>query len=244
MKLLPSKVSFAIRKYAVRCLWPLLSLLRRPLHEFKYNIYSQNGEDGVIEELFRRLSIQDGWLIEFGAWDGIHFSNTFSLIERSRGFRAVYIEGDESRYRQLEQTAEKLDGGIIPIQAFVQPSGEKSLENLLESVRVPFDFELLSIDVDGMDYQIWEELAKYTPKAVVIEVNSSLPPHKEQIHGIEGQGSSFNSMLKLGQRKGYTCVCHIGNMFFVRNDLLAKIGMQEKYLAEPDLLFSRSWLIS
>jgi hypothetical protein len=217
-------------------------VLGRPLHEFKYDRHSQNGEDGVIEELLRRLDIREGWVVEFGAWDGAHLSNTLSLLERGSGFRAVYIEGDAERFAQLERTAGRFDGRIVPIRAFVQPDGDASLGALLDSIRIPGDFELLSIDVDGIDYQIWEGLTAYEPKIVVIEVNSSVPPHEDQIHGPGRQGSSFNSMLKLGRAKGYTCVCHIGNMVFVRNDLLPKVDLHRKYLESPELLFSPSWL--
>ena len=244
MKFIPVTTEFWLRKYGVGFLRPLLRHLDRPLHDFKYNVYSQNGEDGVIEELFRRLDIRSGWVVEFGAWDGAHLSNTFRLIERNRGFRAVYIEGDEERFGKLQCTAGKFKNRIVPICAFVQPDGARSLDKLLGSVSVPHDFELLSVDVDGIDYQIWERLSEYSPKVVVIEINSSMPPHKEQIHGAGAQGSSFSSMLKLGRAKGYACVCHIGNMFFVRNDLLSKVGLNDKYLSAPELLFSRLWLNS
>jgi hypothetical protein len=231
-----------LRRYIVRFLWPALSLLQRPLHDFKYNVYSQNGEDGVVAELFRRLGIRDGWLVEFGAWDGVHLSNTYYLIEQNSRFRAVYIEGDSERYEQLNSTAGKFSGRIIPIHAFVQPDGDQSLKKLLNSARIPDDFELLSVDVDGLDYQIWERLTDYAPKVVIIEINSSIPPGQEQVHGEQGQGSSFSSLLRLGHRKGYACVCHIGNLFFVRNDLLTKVGLKEKYLSDPELLFSKAWL--
>ena len=49
--------------------------------KFKKNYYSQFGEDGIIEEVLKRMGINEGWVCEFGAWDGIKSSNTFSLIE-------------------------------------------------------------------------------------------------------------------------------------------------------------------
>ena len=242
MKLIPRKISFAARRRIIPAFGALMRSLDRPLHEFKYNVHSQNGEDGVVEEMFLRLKIHDGWLVEFGAWDGRHLSNTFRLIERSGNFRAVYIEGDEERYRQLECTAKAFKDRIVPIREFVQPEGDRSLKNLLESARVPYDFELLSVDVDGIDYQIWAGLTGYAPKVVIVEINSSIPPNTEQIHGAAAQGSSFRSMLNLGRVKGYACVCHIGNMFFVRNDLLPQVRMREAFLLKPESLFSRSWL--
>lgn len=55
------------------------------LNKFGFNLHSQNGEDGVIEEILRRLGVNRSdnyWCVEFGVWDGIHFSNTFSVVEK------------------------------------------------------------------------------------------------------------------------------------------------------------------
>ena len=76
--------------------------------KFKYNKYSQNGEDGIIQELLFRLKEKinkDPWCVEFGAWDGIHLSNTFNLVEN--GWNAFYIEGNRKRYFQLKKTCKK-----------------------------------------------------------------------------------------------------------------------------------------
>lgn len=220
----------------------LLRLMGAPLYEFRYNVHSQMGEDGILEELFHRLDIHSGWVVEFGAWDGVHLSNTYRLLERSRAYKAVYIEGDSERYKDLQGTAARLDGQIVPIHAYVQPKGEMCLERLLTETPLPDDFELLSIDVDGMDYQIWESFEGYSPKVVIIEINSAIAPDKQQVHGPERQGSSFRSMLNLGKRKGYSCVCHTGNLFFVRDDLLPKVGIEQHYLLNPELLFCWLWV--
>ena len=71
--------------------------------QYNKNIYSQNGEDGIIEELLHRLDISSGWVCEFGAWDGINLSNTFNLV-KNKNFSAVYIEGDKNKYVDLLQT--------------------------------------------------------------------------------------------------------------------------------------------
>jgi hypothetical protein len=64
--------------------------------KYRKNIFSQNGEDGVISEILERLKLNknNSWCCEFGAWDGIHGSNTFNLVKHS-DYNAVYIEGDK-----------------------------------------------------------------------------------------------------------------------------------------------------
>ena len=94
---------------------------------YSKNIYSQNGEDGILEELLKRLNINNGWVCEFGAWDGIHLSNTFNLVKN--GFDAVFIEGDVNKYNDLLRTVNKYNN-IIPINAFVDyKDTQNSLDN-------------------------------------------------------------------------------------------------------------------
>ena len=112
--------------------------------KYKNNIFSQNGEDGVIEEILNRLGINEGWCCEFGAWDGKHLSNTFNLVQK--GFNAVYIEGDENKFKDLLETS-KIYKNITPINKWVD-LGKNKLDNILKSTDIPNDFVLLSIDID------------------------------------------------------------------------------------------------
>ena len=189
------------------------------------NIYSQNGEDGIIEELLKRLEISNGWVCEFGAWDGINLSNTFNLVEK--GFNAVFIEGDSDKYKDLLNTVEK-HKNIIPLNAFVDHNyTENSLDNLLKQTNIPIDFDVLSIDIDSYDYQVWKSLQIYKPKIVIIEINSSVNTNNGvHIHDSKNyQGTGFKPMFNLGIQKGYAFLLHTGNMFFIRRDLLNKLNI-------------------
>ena len=78
------------------------------LLKYSSNVYSQNGEDGVIKEIIKRLSLDKkdkNWCVEFGAWDGIYLSNTFNLVKQ--GWEAVYIEGDQKRFKDLLKKEDK-----------------------------------------------------------------------------------------------------------------------------------------
>lgn len=190
------------------------------------NIHSQNGEDGIIEELFNRLSISNGWVCEFGAWDGIHLSNTYNLVKQN--FNAVYIEGDKEKYTDLLKTVEN-HKNIIPINAFVDhKDSENSLDNILKKTDIPIDFDILSIDIDSYDYQVWKSLKVYKPKIVIIEINSSVKVNNdEHIHEPNKyQGTGFKPTYDLGLEKGYKFILHTGNMFFIREDLFSKLNIE------------------
>jgi hypothetical protein len=220
----------------------------KTLLKYAANQYSQNGEDGILAEIFQRLNITKGWFVEFGAWDGKHMSNTYALVRK--GWSGVEIEGEHERVLDLMEEVRRYPKQLHPIEAFVSVSGKNSLDNLLKPTPLPTDFELLSIDIDSYDWLIWESFVKYHPKVVVIEINSSIPLGREFVQpayyispsaGLT-TSSSFTSMLKLGQSKGYTLVCHTGNMIFVRSDLVEQLHLPPKELSNPNKLFLDHWV--
>lgn len=188
-----------------------------PALQYRKNVFSQNGEDGILEELLRRIESPSRWVCEFGAWDGKECSNTFKLVRD--GYDAVYIEGREDYYQLLLKTCEEYPN-IHPIHTMVDHEGENILDNILDDTMIPTDFDILSIDIDSYDYQVWKSVEKYTPKIVIVEINSSISPiDKIHIHGPGVEGTAFTPMVELGISKGYTLICHTGNLIFVRNDL-------------------------
>jgi hypothetical protein len=209
------------------------------------NIYSQNGEDGVIGELLRRLGLTDGrsrWCVEFGAWDGKHLSNTFNLV-KAYGWNAVYIEGNPRRFQDLAVTASEFKN-VHPIQAMVGGAeGDGfALDDILSTTDISRNYDLLSIDIDSSDLEVWVHHTEYRPSIVVIEINSSLEPGVLQWHGGGAQGNSFSSTLNVAVAKGYTLVCHTGNLIFVKNELVDRVGLNELDLRYPERLFLRDWV--
>lgn len=193
-------------------------------------VYSQNEEDGIIAEIFRRLAIDpaSGMFIEFGVENGIE-SNTHFLLRK--GFRGVWLDGSDGRVegiqarfhhyvktrqltvRHLFVTAENIDAELAGLEG----KGKVAL---------------LSIDVDGNDYWIWKAITSIQPAVVVIEYNGKYPPplavaqryRADRVwKGTDDFGASLSAMAKLGQSKGYSLVgCNTTGMnaFFVRNDLV------------------------
>lgn len=195
-------------------------------NRYAKNVHSQNGEDGIIEEILKRLDINTGYVCEFGAWDGVHLSNTFNLVRK--GFNAVFIEGDADKYKDLLNTVANFPN-ITPVHAYVDHNNtDNSLDNLLLKTNIPIDFDILSIDIDSYDYQVWKSLSVYKPKIVIIEINSSVNTNnKEHINNSTTyNGTGFGPTYDLGIEKGYTFVLHTGNMFFVRNDYFDKLDIK------------------
>lgn len=211
--------------------------MKSPLLKYSNNIYSQNGEDGIIYEILQRLGLDsDGWVCEFGAWDGKHLSNTFALVEQ--GFNAVYIEGDEEKFKDLIRTKNE-NPNIVAINEYVS---RNNLDILLKNTDIPKKFTLLSIDIDSYDLEVWKNFELYQPIIVVIEINSSISPNIEHIHSNSLSGNSFKSTLKIGREKGYHLVCHTGNCIFVHSDYINKIKLPVNLLDNPEKLFLTKYL--
>ena len=184
------------------------------LSDFASDEYSQFGEDGMIEEIFRRVGARDSICVEFGAADGLHCSNTARLWKS--GWAAALIEADPELYPAL---AENTAGyGVSTTCVELEPTGDNSVDAVLGGlgiVRVDF----MSIDVDGDDYAIWEAMTM-RPLVVCIEYNQSIPPHIDLRQAQLGDcfAASARALCNLAKDKGYTLVglsrC---NLFFVDN---------------------------
>lgn len=77
------------------------------LSDYSKKIYSQNGEDGIIDQILKMIpeNKKTNWCVEFGAWDGKHLSNTYNLIH-NKNYSAVLIEGDQKKHKELVKNFE------------------------------------------------------------------------------------------------------------------------------------------
>jgi hypothetical protein len=193
------------------------------LGPFELKAFSQNGEDGVIAEILRRCGVQDGFFVEFGAARGVE--NNCAAPADVLGWRGLFMEGGARDHAVLERKYSQSDR-VATRCAMVTP---ENVEALFADAGVPGELEVLSIDVDGEDYWIWEALGRYRPLVVVIEYNSGLAPGRRLVQprgtgpwdGTSFVGASLAALESLGERKGYRLV-HTDltgvNAFFVRDD--------------------------
>jgi len=195
------------------------------LNNFKKKFYSQNGEDGIIEEILNRFGKDiDYTCCEFGAWDGIYLSNVYNLV-KNKGYKALYIEADKKKFDKLKNNFEGKN--VITVNKHVSFEGKDKLDEILLENNFNINFDLLSIDIDGNDYHIFNSLEKFKPKIILIEFNPLIPNEVEFINKKDmkiNQGSSALSLYNLAKKKGYTLVAATEvNLFFIHNNFVKKI---------------------
>lgn len=197
----------------------------RWLLNYKKNRFSQRGEDGILEKIFEVLGVKRGWCVDVGAY-GRNLSNTYALIEK--GWHGVLIEANEERLAKLKGRHERAHRDAYCICAHVEPSGDKSLDNILKTTPLPKKFEFLSIDIDGNDYYIWKSLKKYSPAVVIIEFNS-LVKYGDYLQPLDGGGgASLSIMVRLAKLKGYELLSATSfNAIFVKKHLFDKFGISD-----------------
>lgn len=208
------------------------------------DVYSQCGEDGVIDWLFSRLPARHRICVEFGAWDGRKLSNTFNLVENC-GWKAVYIEADSRKFRDLKKTAAAYPA-ITPVHGLVATAGPSSLDALLERERLPADFDLLSIDIDGNEYDVWQSTTRFAPRLVVIEHNATFPPGFEFVDrgGRSFIGSSAASLCELAASKGYGLLgANVANLFFLRAEDFPVLGVRPLDVGEVPTLYETCYVL-
>ncbi len=212
----------------------LAELSRRGAHDvpdlgtdltpYELRVFSQNGEDGVIAEILRRTGTGPRYFAEFGAEFGVE-TNSAVLCD-VRGWGGLYIEGGGESFARLQRRyAPRAD--VTTLRSLVTP---ENVQALFAQGGVPEDLDLLSIDVDGAEYWIWEALTGHRPRLVVVEYNAALDPGRRLVQPRDAGpwdrtdfiGASIGALRSLGEQKGYRLVhCELGgnNAFFVREDL-------------------------
>jgi len=187
------------------------------LLDHQASIYSQSGEDGIIDKILETLPDTDRWCVEFGALDGESLSNTRNLIENA-DYSAVLIEGSKVRFKTLESNYAHVKN-VTALNRFVGFDAKDNLDHILADTAIPAEFDFLSIDIDGNDYHVWKATTRYTPKVVCIEFNQTIPNEIVFVQAADAavtQGSSLSALVELGKTKGYELVCVAGvNAFFV-----------------------------
>jgi len=197
---------------------------RGQLTPWELRAFSQNGEDGALAEILRRIGAPERYFVEFGVESGRE--GNCVLLADVIGWSGLFMEADEKQFCELERKYQPVSR-VETVNATVTPA---NVQQLFERAGVPREPDVLAIDVDGGDYWIWEAITDYRPRVVIIEYNSALDPSTRLVQprehgtwdGSDFYGASLGAIRSLGDSKGYQLV-HTElsgvNAFLVRKDL-------------------------
>jgi hypothetical protein len=208
--------------------------IKKPRHadpkrlvRYGYKVYSQNDEDGIIAEIFRRIGAPGRTFVEFGVETGVECNTAKLLVE---GWRGLWIESNAASAAAIRHEF----APFIANRQLVFQESRVTAENinaLIGQGGFSGETDLLSIDIDGNDYWLWKAIDAIDPRVVVIEYNATLRPPMAlvvpyradaQWDGSNHYGASLEALARLAAAKNYRLVgCSIAgvNAFFVRADL-------------------------
>jgi hypothetical protein len=203
----------------------------RQLQDYEFRVFSQWGEDGIIQKLVATVDVAHRTFIEFGAED-FKESNCRFLMSKDN-WSGFVMDGSPRNVRRLNSAATVWRHDIRARAAFIT---RENINELLASSGFDADLGLLSIDIDGVDYHVLERIEHYRPRILVLEYNpifgaerAITVPYEADFyrtakhHSNMYFGASLAALTHLAQRKGYALVGTTSsgvNAFYVRRDLL------------------------
>lgn len=201
------------------------------LKDYEFKIFSQWGEDGIIQHLTRIIEIKNRTFIEFGVEDFFESNCRFLLMKDN--WSGFVIDGSSKNIEKLKKSYFYWKYHLVAIDAFVT---KENINELLSKSGFNEDLGILSIDLDGNDYFILETINFFKPYIFVCEYNSvfgatrkiSVPYEPNFIRTNKHysnlyRGASLSAITYIANRKGYSLVgtnSASNNAFYVRNDLL------------------------
>jgi len=200
------------------------------LDEVEFQVFSQRGEDGVIQYLISKIEIPNKIFVEFGVESYTESNTRFLLMNNN--WRGMVLDGSEKNINFIKKDFIYWKYDITAVKSFIT---KDNINDLISNYTKIKDIGLLSVDIDGNDYWVWEAINCINPRIVVCEYNSVFGaekklsiPYKEDFvksnsHFSEMYfGSSLAAFCDLAEKKGYQFVGTTSagvNAYFVRNDV-------------------------
>src|SRR5262245_60935304 len=141
------------------------------LSETGFRCFSQFEEDGLILFVMAALDVYEGVFLDIGSADGIN-SNCANLA-LNFGWKGTFIDGDESKIAKGRTFYERhADTWAYPPVFVCAMINRETINRVLTAASVPPEIDLMSIDIDGNDYWVWDAISVTTPKVVIIETHT------------------------------------------------------------------------
>jgi hypothetical protein len=198
------------------------------LIRFGFKVFSQQDEDGIIEEIFNRIGVSKKKFIELGVETGIECNTTYLLY---KGWSGLWIEGNSYLKNSIEDNfADYLHRELIIEFEKVNPNNINKI--ILKHYKKSEEIDLLSIDIGTHTYHTLKEINCINSRVIVLEYNAKYGPSIEWVSkynssslwdGTDFYGASLKSFDKILRNQYKLVCCNItgANAFFVRNDLLS-----------------------
>lgn len=200
------------------------------------SVFSQNGEDGILQHIFAEIGTDSKRFIEFGVEDGTECNSAFLAIEM--GWTGLLMDGSDDNARKgrifYDAMIPHRPGAVVFKSAWIT---RENINGLIKESGFQGEIDLLSVDIDGNDYWVWQAIDVVQPRVVVAEYNATFGPERAVTVPYQPDfdrtrmsptwfyhGASLAALEKLGRAKGYRligCESTGVNAFFVREDLMA-----------------------
>ncbi|TNF91529.1 MAG: hypothetical protein EP297_15740 [Gammaproteobacteria bacterium] len=215
------------------------------LNEVEFKVFSQWGDDGIIQWLANNLDFPNKTFVEFGV-ENYRESNTRFLM-MNNNWSGLVMDGSESNVSQIINSEYYWKYTLSAKSAFID---KDNINNLLSSSELHEDVGILHIDLDGNDYWIWKEIRAISPIVVIMEYNSVFGidrsitiPYEKDFYRTKAHysnmyyGASLRALHQLSTEKGYSfigCNSAGNNAYFVRkdklNDSVREISLENGYV--------------
>jgi hypothetical protein len=208
-----------------------LGVQSEELANYEFKVFSQWGEDGIIQHLIRSVPIANPTFIEFGVEDFSESNCRFLLMKDY--WEGYVIDGSSRNIARLQNSYYFWKYRIRARAAFVT---RENIDQLLAESGFDRDLGLLSVDIDGMDYHVLERIQAYRPRILIAEYNAvfgkdravSVPYRPDFQRTVAhysnlDYGESLRAFDYLASSRGYTLVgvnSAGSNAFFIRCDVM------------------------
>jgi hypothetical protein len=205
------------------------------LNDVEFSVYSQFGEDGILQWLLSRIRIENPCFVEFGV-ENYEESNTRFLLKQNN-WKGLVIDSSASNIEYIRNDPELI--WRYDLTSVCSHITTDNINHLLQANGFEGDIGLLSIDVDGNDYWIWKAITVVNPRIVICEYNAVFGsehaftiPYSESFSRRKAHfsdlffGASLKALCSLAEEKGYVfvgCASAGNDAFFVRNDVARDI---------------------
>ena len=212
------------------------------LNQFEFKVYSQFGEDGIIQFIINNIDIKKKIFVEFGV-ENYEEANTRFLLENNN-WEGLIIDSSEENIRYIKNKDYYWKNKIVAVCDFIKVS---NINQIFIENNIQGKVGLLSIDIDGNDYWVWESIETIDPDIVIVEYNGRLGsdksltiPYNANFQRSTNQnkiiyGASLKALYKLGKTKGYSLLgtnMNGNNAFFVKNELISNTILSSKEPSE------------